>query len=227
MWHWEVPHRFHGLTWCFGETSYKPTPGNLTVRPRPGPPHRFLAGRMVQPYGEASHPPTGAVMVKLQIKCATAGCHRRKKVSFEERQRLREEGEKTGQQTGLICPLLREAGLRGSRRVRSGHSLGRAGGGGGQGKAPVADDHFAGGIWERLMTADNNEITGHASERGQGGGPHGQGPRPVPGQAVRAAQPPSRIDESGAAIEHQRPPPISAWAHRGPVGEPPLALDRL
>ena len=43
-------------------------------------------------------------MVKLQIKCATAGCHRRKKVSFEERQRLREEGEKTGQQTGLICP---------------------------------------------------------------------------------------------------------------------------
>ncbi len=43
-------------------------------------------------------------MVKLQIKCATAGCHRRRKVSIEERQRLREEGEKTGQQTACSAP---------------------------------------------------------------------------------------------------------------------------
>ena len=29
----------------------------------------------------------------------------------------------------------------------------------------MAEDHLAGGIWERLVTADNDEITGHASEK--------------------------------------------------------------
>ena len=29
----------------------------------------------------------------------------------------------------------------------------------------MADDHFAGGIWKRLVTADYDEITGHASEK--------------------------------------------------------------
>ena len=42
--------------------------------------------------------------MKIQIKCATAGCHRRKRISLEERQMLRDESEKAGRRAGLICP---------------------------------------------------------------------------------------------------------------------------
>ena len=42
--------------------------------------------------------------VKYQIKCATRGCHRRKRISLEERQRLRDESETAGQRAGLLCP---------------------------------------------------------------------------------------------------------------------------
>ena len=42
--------------------------------------------------------------VKIPVKCSTAGCHRRKKVSTEERRVLRQEGERAGQRAGLVCP---------------------------------------------------------------------------------------------------------------------------
>ena len=42
--------------------------------------------------------------MKLPVKCSTAGCHRRKKVSPEELRLLRQEGERAGQRAGLVCP---------------------------------------------------------------------------------------------------------------------------
>ena len=42
--------------------------------------------------------------MRIPIKCSTSGCHRRKKVSLEELQILRQEGEKAGRSAGLICP---------------------------------------------------------------------------------------------------------------------------
>ena len=43
--------------------------------------------------------------MKIPVKCSTAGCHRRKKVSPEELRFLRREGERAGQRAGLICPV--------------------------------------------------------------------------------------------------------------------------
>ena len=42
--------------------------------------------------------------LKFSVKCSTQGCHRRKKVSLQERQVLRSETEKAGQRAGLVCP---------------------------------------------------------------------------------------------------------------------------
>ena len=42
--------------------------------------------------------------VKISVKCSTPSCHRRKRVSLEERLVLRSETEKAGQHAGLICP---------------------------------------------------------------------------------------------------------------------------
>ena len=42
--------------------------------------------------------------MKHSVKCDTQGCHRRKKVSFDEMAVLRAEGAKAGQRAGLICP---------------------------------------------------------------------------------------------------------------------------
>ncbi len=42
--------------------------------------------------------------MKIQVKCSTPNCHRRKKVSLAEYQRLRSETETAGQRAGLICP---------------------------------------------------------------------------------------------------------------------------
>ena len=42
--------------------------------------------------------------VKVPVKCSTAGCHRRKKVSPEELRVLRQEGKRAGRRAGLVCP---------------------------------------------------------------------------------------------------------------------------
>ena len=42
--------------------------------------------------------------MKIPVKCSTAGCHRRKKVSPEELQVLRGESDTAGRRAGLICP---------------------------------------------------------------------------------------------------------------------------
>ena len=42
--------------------------------------------------------------VKHSVKCDTRGCHRRKRISLEELNFLREESRKSGQRAGLICP---------------------------------------------------------------------------------------------------------------------------
>ena len=42
--------------------------------------------------------------MKTQIKCSTSGCYRRKRVTIEEVQFLRQESERAGQRAELICP---------------------------------------------------------------------------------------------------------------------------
>ena len=42
--------------------------------------------------------------MKTPVKCSTSGCYRRKKVTIEELQFLRQESERAGQRAGLICP---------------------------------------------------------------------------------------------------------------------------
>ena len=42
--------------------------------------------------------------MKTQVKCSTSGCYRRKRVTIEEVQFLRQESEGAGQRAGLICP---------------------------------------------------------------------------------------------------------------------------
>ena len=42
--------------------------------------------------------------MKHPVKCDTLGCHRRKRVSLEELNFLREESRKSRQRAGLICP---------------------------------------------------------------------------------------------------------------------------
>ena len=41
--------------------------------------------------------------MKLSVKCDTKGCHRRKRVSLEETNLLREESQRAGQRADLIC----------------------------------------------------------------------------------------------------------------------------
>ena len=42
--------------------------------------------------------------MRIPVKCSTAGCHRRKKVSPEDLQVLRAENDQAGRRAGLICP---------------------------------------------------------------------------------------------------------------------------
>ena len=42
--------------------------------------------------------------MKTPVKCSTSGCYRRKKVTIEELQFLRQESERASQRAGLICP---------------------------------------------------------------------------------------------------------------------------
>ena len=43
--------------------------------------------------------------MRVPVKCSTLGCHRRKNVSLEEMQFLREERDEVGRHAGLICPV--------------------------------------------------------------------------------------------------------------------------
>ena len=42
--------------------------------------------------------------MKVPVRCSTARCQRRKKVSPEELRFIRQEGERAGQRAGLVCP---------------------------------------------------------------------------------------------------------------------------